>query len=127
VVALAIPDAFADEPGARLAPIVLVSGYLIVRVVHVVLYLFAAGDDRALRRQVIVTNAMSLTPTFVLLFAGAVIGGEAQLWFWAAAWICDLVLEACRSISARAPSSGSSPPAECSWPAPSWRVSCCRR
>jgi low temperature requirement protein LtrA len=50
VFALAIPSAF--EPGSGLnAALVIGIAYFLVRLVHVGLYLIAAGDDRALRRR----------------------------------------------------------------------------
>ncbi|MDO7882947.1 low temperature requirement protein A [Salinibacterium soli] len=89
VVAVSIPDAF----GAEVAPrVLLVSAYLVVRLVHVVLFMLAAHGQPELRRQVLRTNAASLPPAFVLLFAGAVLGGTAQSWLWIAAWVVDAAL-----------------------------------
>ena len=92
VLASVVPDAFAHEPGPNPAAFVLVGCYLVVRLIHVTLSVLAAGDDRFARRTTIRIFATSLPPTFVLLFAGAWIGGDLQTWLWLAAWFVDLTL-----------------------------------
>ena len=54
VVALAIPESYDDKPGGLFAPFVLAACYATVRIAHLVVYLVAAGDDRALRRQLLI-------------------------------------------------------------------------
>ncbi|KYH43655.1 hypothetical protein AZH51_02260 [Branchiibius sp. NY16-3462-2] len=92
VIALAMPDAFAHTSGPNRAAFLLVACYLIVRVIHVGLSVLAAGDNRHLQWVTIRTFAISLTPTFLLLFLGATLGGSIQAWLWIAAWFVDLTL-----------------------------------
>ncbi|QAY69384.1 low temperature requirement protein A [Xylanimonas protaetiae] len=92
VVALAIPEAWHDLPGGLDGPLVFVVGYLLVRTLHGVVYLVAAGPDRGLRRQVLVSIGVSLTPSAALLVAGALVGGAWQLGLWVAAVVVDLLL-----------------------------------
>ena len=91
VLALAIPGTFERADDGLPAATVLVVAYFIVRAIHVGLYLLAAGDDRALGRQVLVT-ATGLVVSIGLLLAGALLGGTAQLWFWVAGLAADIVL-----------------------------------
>lgn len=90
VLALVVPEAFHDLEGGLYGPLVLVAAYAVVRVIHIALYLVAAGDDRALRNQVLKTST-AMFASFGLLIAGALIP-EAQTWFWLAAIIADIVL-----------------------------------
>ena len=89
VIGLAIPEAFNDLPGGLFAPMVLVLCYLLVHLVHGVLHFLAAGDDVELRRQVMVTVPATLIPSAILLIAGALVGGAAQLWLWLAALLVE--------------------------------------
>ena len=89
IVALVIPEAYHDLDGGLNAPLVLVIGYTFVRAVHLVLYFLAAGDDVALRRQVLRTS-IALLGASPLLFIGALVGGEAQTWLWIAALVIDV-------------------------------------
>ena len=91
VVALVIPEAFTDLEGGLYGPIVFVVAYLVVRFVHPVLYLIAAGDDAALRRQVVRTGG-SLAVGGSLLLVGALLGAPWQTWIWLAAFIADVTL-----------------------------------
>ena len=91
VVALVIPEAFTDLEGGLYGPIVFVVAYLVVRFVHPVLYLIAAGDDAALRRQVVRTGG-SLAVGGSLLLVGALVGAPWQTWSWLAAFIADVTL-----------------------------------
>jgi low temperature requirement protein LtrA len=98
VLALAIPGAF-HPPGADpSSAIVLVVCFVLVRVVHNVIYLAAAGDDRALRRQVLLTNGISIPVTLALLLTGALLGGTWQPWIWLAAAVADAAIVAVTSI-----------------------------
>lgn len=91
VVALVIPEAFHDREGGLSGPIVLAVAYGIVRGIHFVLYLLAAGDDEALRRQVLRTS-ISMLVGVGLILTGAIIGGQVQIWFWLAGMLADVVL-----------------------------------
>jgi low temperature requirement protein LtrA len=92
VMAFAIPDAHADPGGVPVAPFAIVVCFFVVRLVHVALYLLAAGEDRALRRQVVVTMALALLPAIAAMAIGAAIGGVAQTWIWLGAWLYDALI-----------------------------------
>jgi low temperature requirement protein LtrA len=91
IACIAIPDAFRDAPGAQSisAAAVVVACYGMVRLIHLGVYLFAAGEDAGLRRQIVVTLVTALLPTLALLSVGAAIGGTAQRWIWLAAVCYD--------------------------------------
>ncbi|MFM9878122.1 MAG: low temperature requirement protein A [Rhodoglobus sp.] len=91
VVALVIPEAFQDLPGGLSGPLVLVGAYFVVRVIHSGLFVVAAGDDVALRKQVLRTGA-GVVVSVSLLIAGVNVGGVAQTWFWLAAVVADGVV-----------------------------------
>jgi low temperature requirement protein LtrA len=84
-VGISIPYAFDGDGNAG---IVLVAAYAVVRYTHLTVYLIAAGDDSQLR-SVILTMLGVATVVLALLFAGAIVGGEAQSWWWLAAVGCD--------------------------------------
>jgi low temperature requirement protein LtrA len=92
LIGVTIPDAFPEADVSRTPVALLILGYLVVRLVHVTLYLLAAAEDPALRRQVVLTNVVSLPPVFVLLAVGAWIAGDVQTWFWIAAWFVDFAV-----------------------------------
>lgn len=92
VAALSIPEAYEDLPGGWNGPLVLALAYAIVRVIHLLLYTAAAGDDRTLRRRVLRTLPLGMTPAIIALIAGALIGGAAQPWIWLAAFLWDIVI-----------------------------------
>lgn len=89
VMAFAIPEAYAEDEGPRLSAFVVVGCYFLVRLVHIVLYLVAAGDDRQLRRQVLMTMVVAVAPTIAGMIVGAYLGGVAQTWIWLGAWLFD--------------------------------------
>jgi low temperature requirement protein LtrA len=89
LVALVIPESFEDLPGGLHAPLVLAIAYIVVRVVHLLLYLAAAGDDGPLRRQVLVST-WALLIGVVFLIPGAVLGGAAQTWLWLLGLVFDV-------------------------------------
>jgi low temperature requirement protein LtrA len=90
VFALAIPTGF--ERGDELnAALVIGVAYFLVRLVHVGLYLVAAGDDRALHRQVL-RSSVSGWASVVLIAAGAFAPPALQTWLWLAAILADIVL-----------------------------------
>jgi low temperature requirement protein LtrA len=89
ITALTIPEAYDDLPGGWHGPIVLAIAYIVVRLIHAMLYLLAAGDDRALRRQVLLTQAVATVPSATALVIGALLGGPAQTWIWLGAFLYD--------------------------------------
>ncbi|MFF5172124.1 low temperature requirement protein A [Micromonospora sp. NPDC000089] len=72
VVALTIPEAFDDLPGGLSGPVVFASGYLVVRVLHLVLYWYAARGDVGLRRQLLRVSLPMLAGA-TLLFTAALL------------------------------------------------------
>lgn len=92
VACLAIPEAFHDAVGGVDGPIALVVCYALVRVIHLGVYLVAAGEDRALRWQVLVSLATSALPASALLLVGALVGGTWQLPIWSVAVLFDLAV-----------------------------------
>ncbi len=88
VVALTIPEAFADLDGGLFAPFVLAACYAVVRLAHLACYLVAAGDDAGLRRQLLLT-AVPVTLATVLLVAGGAAGPPYQTGLWALALLVD--------------------------------------
>jgi low temperature requirement protein LtrA len=90
--ALVIPEAYEDLPGGWHGPLVLALAYTFVRLVHMTLYIVAAGDDAALRRQVLVTQAVAMAPASTALIVGALVGAPWQTWIWLAAFAYDAVL-----------------------------------
>lgn len=92
VATLAVPEAFEDLPGGLDGPLVLVVAYAVVRLVHTSLYLVAGAGDRALQRQVLLTQVVAMLPSLVLLVVGALVGPPAQTWIWLGALVWDVGL-----------------------------------
>jgi low temperature requirement protein LtrA len=90
VIAITVPESFDDLPGGEYGPLVFVVCYLCVRLLHLSIYWISDPQDRALHR-VLLRAVASLTPSAVLLFVGALIGGSAQLPLWAAAFVLDFI------------------------------------
>jgi low temperature requirement protein LtrA len=90
VAGLAIPEALHDLPGGLNGSLVLVVCYALVRLVHLGVYLVVAGDDRALRRQVLLSLGASALPAVVLLAIGVALHEPWQRWVWLGAVVYDL-------------------------------------
>lgn len=88
---LAIPEAYTDVEGGMSGPLVLAVTYSLVRAIHTALYIAAADDDHALRKQIIRSSTATVVGSS-LIIAGALIGGEAQTWLWLAGLLADLGL-----------------------------------
>ncbi|WP_294568167.1 low temperature requirement protein A [uncultured Arthrobacter sp.] len=88
---LAIPEAFHDLEGGLSGPLVLALSYAVVRVLHLTLYAYAAGNDEPLRRQIAKT-AVGMVLGSALIVTGALVGGPAQTWFWLAGVGVDAAL-----------------------------------
>lgn len=88
VVALAIPESFADLPGGLVAPFVLAACYAAVRLLHLGTYLVAARGDPALRRTLL-RAAVPVVAAAGLLVAGGAAGPPVQTVLWAAALVVD--------------------------------------
>lgn len=90
LVALAIPESFADLPGGWNAPFVLAACYAVVRLAHLVCYFIAAAGTPALRRQLLLT-ALPVVPATALLVVGGVLGPPWQTLLWGLALVVDYV------------------------------------
>ncbi len=92
VAALAIPEAFTDRPGGLSAPLVVAVCYAIVRCVHLGIFALAgrAVSDPGLIHQLLRFGVV-MTLSIVLLVAGALAGGDTELWLWLAAVVVDYV------------------------------------
>jgi len=88
VVALTIPEAFADLPGGLFAPFLLAACYALVRLAHLACYLVAAGPDTSLRRQLLLTT-IPVTAAAALLMVGGALGPPYQTMLWAVALLVD--------------------------------------
>jgi low temperature requirement protein LtrA len=88
LVALSIPEAFDDRPGGLRGPLVLALGIVAVRLVHLTVYLVAAGDDATLRRT-ITRVGVPVSVFSALLVAGSLFDGSTQVVLWALALLVD--------------------------------------
>ena len=84
-VAISIPNAFAGSGNAAL---VLALAFGVVRMVHVGVYLIAAGDNQGLRSVVIAMGGLNVI-TIGLLIVGAEVGPPARVWWWLAGVVVD--------------------------------------
>ena len=100
VAALTIPEAYDDLSGGWNGPLVFAGAYAAVRIIHVSLYTVVAAGDRALRRQ-LALFLVAMIPAVVLIFAGAALGGTAQIWLWLIAMVYDLAVTRIGSIGRR--------------------------
>jgi low temperature requirement protein LtrA len=91
VACLAIPEAFHDQPGGLNGPFVLVGCYAIVRLIHIGVYLVVAGEDHALRRQVMLALTTSALPGVALMSVGVLLGEPWQRPLWLVAVLYELV------------------------------------
>jgi low temperature requirement protein LtrA len=98
IASLAIPESFVDLEGGLSGPLVLALSYVVVRVLHLVLYAYAAMDDKPLQRQVL-TTSVAMVSGSVLIVLGALIGGASQTWFWLAGLTVDVTLTYLTSAS----------------------------
>jgi low temperature requirement protein LtrA len=88
VVGLLIPEAWGDIPGGFNGPLILALAYILVRVLYMSTYLYAAAGDRILRHQ-LTTGNISTVIALIPFIVGAVVGGRAQLWLWAVTLVID--------------------------------------
>jgi low temperature requirement protein LtrA len=88
VLAVTVPEAFDDLPGGLYGPVVIAFAYLVVRLLHLAMFVLLSGDDPGLRRQVWRFSPSVLGSTAVLLVASQ-LDGSAQTMTWVAALIVD--------------------------------------
>jgi low temperature requirement protein LtrA len=82
IASLAVPHAFGDDA------VLFVAAYVAVRLAHIVLYLLVGRGDRELLGA-IARLGYGAAPAAVLLFVGALVGGDAQIAIWALAIVVD--------------------------------------
>ena len=88
VIALSIPEAFEDFGGGFLGPLVFALGYLMVRLVHLILFAFASKGVPGLRRQLSLF-AVTMCGSTLLLLAAAPLDGTAESLLWAGVILVD--------------------------------------
>ncbi|MGQ0838840.1 low temperature requirement protein A [Actinokineospora sp.] len=88
LLALAIPESFVDLPGGLSGPMVFAFCYLLVRLVHLVLFWIVAGGDAGLRAQ-LVRFALTMAGGTAMLLVAAQTSGTAQVLLWVAAVAAD--------------------------------------
>lgn len=88
LIALVIPESFDDFDGGLSGPVVFAIGYLVVRVVHLALFLIVSGNDPELRRQLLRFTPSMIGGTALLLVA-AYTDGVTQTALWTAAVAAD--------------------------------------
>jgi low temperature requirement protein LtrA len=88
VAALAIVESFDDIPGGWYGPLTFAIAVILVRVMHLLVYAVAAGDDRGLQLQ-LVRTAVPVAVFAVLLIVGSFLDTSAQLVVWAVAVAVD--------------------------------------
>jgi low temperature requirement protein LtrA len=88
IVALAIPEAFADSPGGLSSPYAIAVCYFVIRAIHVVTFWALAAGDRGLRKQLVRFGSSMLVATG-LLVAAAAASGDTRTWLWVGVIIAD--------------------------------------
>ncbi|BCK52525.1 low temperature requirement protein A [Nocardia wallacei] len=91
IVAEVIPEAFHDMPGGWYGPLVFAIAYLVIRLVHLVMFWLASDEDQQLRGQVTRWAAGSITIGTTLLIVAAMNHGTVQIWLWIAAITGDML------------------------------------
>jgi low temperature requirement protein LtrA len=87
VAGLVMPDAWGGRKSLDAPPIVAIT-FAVVRVVYISSYLYAAGDDRRLRIQLLL-ETIPQSMALVAIIIGAVLGGTALTVLWAGAFVID--------------------------------------
>ncbi|MEV2237285.1 low temperature requirement protein A [Micromonospora sp. NPDC049891] len=86
VAALVMPDAWDSAPGLD-GPLLLALSYVLLRAVHLALYYWVGEPVLRLRiRRFAVASVLAWFP----LLVGAVLGGWAQTWLWALAFLVEI-------------------------------------
>ncbi|GGO07688.1 low temperature requirement protein A [Micromonospora parathelypteridis] len=89
LVALVIPDAWETGPGTTGERLILVLAYVALRVIDLALFRWVVAGNQQLRRTIRIYTA-SAALSWIPLVLGAVFGGTAQFFLWAAALTVDL-------------------------------------
>ncbi|MFE3099688.1 low temperature requirement protein A [Nocardia tengchongensis] len=80
VVAVMVPEAYADRTGGLSGPLIFVAAYLVARLTHLTVYMFTSVGGPAARREVVQTVCLSIVPSAALLIGGALLGSPWQVW-----------------------------------------------
>ncbi|WP_328408305.1 low temperature requirement protein A [Nocardia sp. NBC_00403] len=89
--ALTIPEAFRDLEGGWYGPLIFAIAYLVVRLVHLVMFRLASAEDAQLRRQAMKWGTGSITIGTTLLVIAATTSGTVQIGLWTAAIVGDML------------------------------------
>jgi low temperature requirement protein LtrA len=92
VFSIAVPEAFHDIPGGYDGPLVVALCVIVVRVVHIGLFWFAAQTDRGLKRQLALFMLPSATGALLLVVAAIVPDSWMRIALFAGAVCADLLL-----------------------------------
>ena len=88
VLALCIPEAFEDDGAGLDGPLVLALAYLVVRVMHFLMFWLVAQEDPTLRRQ-LGRFAPTVAGSSVVLIIASQTEGDTQTALWAVALVAD--------------------------------------
>ncbi|MBB5913467.1 low temperature requirement protein LtrA [Nocardia transvalensis] len=91
IAAEVIPEAFHDMPGGWSGPLVFAIAYLVIRLVHLIMFWMASDEDAQLRGQVTRWATGSITLGTTLLIIAAMNEGTAQILLWIAAIVGDML------------------------------------
>ena len=90
VIALAVPEAYDDLPGGLNGPLVFVTCYLAIRLLHLSAYQISDPGNRGLRT-VLLRSLTSLLISTAFLYAGALVGGHGQIPLWVVGFGVDFI------------------------------------
>lgn len=88
IVALAIPEAFDDNPSGISAPYAIAVCYLLMRGLHLATFWGLSAGDSGLRAQ-LSRFAMSVVAATGLLVAAAAASGDTRTWLWVGVIVAD--------------------------------------
>jgi low temperature requirement protein LtrA len=88
LLALCIPEAFDDLPGGLSGPVVFAICYLLVRVMHFVMFLIISREDAGLRSQV-----YRFAPSVVASSAVLLVASQVEGWLQTSLWVLALVAD----------------------------------
>ncbi|MEV0299314.1 low temperature requirement protein A [Nocardia sp. NPDC050710] len=91
IAALTIPEAFRDMPGGWFGPLVFAIAYMVVRLIHLGVFIIATSEDRQLQSQVTKWGLGSVAIGTTLLVIAATTEGTAQIALWIAAIAGDML------------------------------------
>lgn len=90
VAGIVVLEAYDDLPDGLFGPLVFVAAYLVARVTHAIV--FVSLTAARYRRRTVITVALSVASSGVLLVAGAVVGNPWQIWFTLAAVVIEPIV-----------------------------------